>query len=77
MKKLYHYGLLLIILILFMINIGKSKQTNILEEKIHNHQDYIEEIKLTTSYKHVDSLYIEIMDLGHKLDSMMLKYDYE
>ena len=75
MKKLYHYTLLLIVLILFMINIGKSKQTNILEEKIHNYEDYIEEVKLKTSYKHVDSLYMEIMDLGYKLDSMMLKYD--
>ena len=58
-----------------MINIGKSKQTNILEEKLHNHQDYIEEVKESTSYKHVDSLYMEIMDLGYKLDSMILKYD--
>ena len=77
MKKLYNMGLLLIITILFVITVGKAKLANVLEEKIHNQTIYIEEINKSTTYEHVDSLYMEIMDLGHKLDSMMLKYDYE
>ena len=77
MKKLYNMGLLLIITILFVITVGKAKLANVLEEKIHNQTIYIEEIKKSTTYELVDSLYMEIMDLGHKLDSMMLKYDYE
>ena len=69
--------LICLVVILLMINIGKSKHINTLEKKLYNQELCIEEMYNKTSYKHVDSLYMEIMNIGHQLDSMQLKYDYD
>ena len=53
----------------------KASQIEILQEQIHNQELDIEDIYIKTNYSHVDSLYLEIMDLGAQLDSMKLKYD--
>jgi predicted Holliday junction resolvase-like endonuclease len=65
----------IILVILLMISVSKTKYINTLEEKINNKDAYIEEIYIKTNHEHVDSLYMEIMDLGAQLDSMMLKYE--
>ena len=39
-------------------------------------QKQLDVIEENTTNNKVDSLQVEIMELGHKLDSMQLKYDY-
>ena len=73
--KIGTFLLLLICIVLLFISVSKTKYINSLEKKLSNKETYIEEIVQKTNYEHVDSLYMEIMDLGHKLDSMMLKHD--
>ena len=58
----------IILAILLMVSVSKTKYINTLEKKI-------EEVYIKTNYEHVDSLYMEIMDLGAELDSMYLKYN--
>lgn len=71
MKKL----LVFLIVMLFAIAIGKSKKVYSLKEELKNQELYMEDLYIKTNYEHVDSLYMEIMDLGAQLDSMMLKYE--
>ena len=59
---------IMILVILLMVSISKTKYINTLEKKL-------EEVYIKTNHEHVDSLYMEIMDLGAQLDSMMIKYD--
>jgi hypothetical protein len=54
----------------------KSKNIRDLEERLHNQELYIDEVYIKTNYKNVESLYMEIMDVGAQLDSMKIKYDY-
>ena len=68
--------LIMVIVILFVISISKTNYINTLNEKLKTQENLIKEIYNDTNYQHVDSLYMEIMDLGFKLDSMMIKYDY-
>jgi len=75
MKKFLIPILVFLIVMLFTIAIGKSKEVYNLKEKLKNQELYIEDLCTKTNYEHVDSLYMEIMDLGAQLDSMMLKYD--
>lgn len=67
--------LTVIIILQAVIGVCKKKYTNNLEERLHNQELYIEDVFMKTNYKKVDSLYLEIMDLGAQLDSMHLKYD--
>tara|TARA_R100000234_G_C4971735_1_gene166521 strand:+ start:243 stop:497 length:255 start_codon:yes stop_codon:yes gene_type:complete len=67
--------LTVIIILQAVIGVCKKKYTNSLEERLHNQELYIEDIFIKTNHKKVDSLYLEIMDLGAQLDSMHLKYD--
>ena len=67
--------LTVIIILQAVIGVCKKKYTNSLEERLHNQELYIEDVYMKTNYKKVDSLYLEIMDLGAQLDSMHLKYD--
>tara|TARA_R100001594_G_scaffold21180_1_gene40874 strand:- start:1278 stop:1514 length:237 start_codon:yes stop_codon:yes gene_type:complete len=53
----------------------KASQVELLQKQIHNQELHIEDIYIKTNYSRVDSLYLEIMDLGAQLDSMKLKYD--
>jgi hypothetical protein len=53
----------------------KASQVEILQEQINSQELYIKDIYINTNYSHVNSLYLEIMDLGAQLDSMKLKYD--
>tara|TARA_R110002020_G_scaffold358817_1_gene571420 strand:- start:419 stop:646 length:228 start_codon:yes stop_codon:yes gene_type:complete len=75
MKKFLIPILVFLIVMLFTITIGKSKEVYSLKEKLKNQELYIEDLCIKTNYEHVDSLYMEIMYLGAQLDSMMLKYD--
>ena len=68
--------LIMVIVILFVISISKTNYINTLNEKLKTQENLIKEIYNDTNYQHVDSLYMEIMGLGFKLDSMMIKYDY-
>ena len=52
--------------------ISSLRYINTLKEKLANQELRIEEIYIKTNYKHVDSLYLEIMDIGAKLDSCLL-----
>jgi len=54
----------------------KSKNIRDLEERLHNQELYIDDVYIKTNYKNVESLYMEIMDVGAQLDSMKIKYDY-
>tara|TARA_R100001163_G_C4892883_1_gene85034 strand:- start:47 stop:301 length:255 start_codon:yes stop_codon:yes gene_type:complete len=67
--------LTVIIILQAVIGVCKKKYTNNLEKRLHNQELYIEDVFMKTNYKKVDSLYLEIMDLGAQLDSMHLKYD--
>ena len=67
--------LIMIIVILLLVSISKINHTNILNEKLETQQNLIHKIYKDTGYKHVDSLYMEIMYLGSRLDSMIIKYD--
>tara|TARA_R100001463_G_scaffold133056_1_gene194135 strand:+ start:357 stop:593 length:237 start_codon:yes stop_codon:yes gene_type:complete len=67
--------LIMIIVILLLVSISKINHTNILNEKLETQQNLIHKIYEDTGYKHVDSLYMEIMYLGSRLDSMIIKYD--
>tara|TARA_R110002020_G_scaffold113396_1_gene260822 strand:+ start:87 stop:365 length:279 start_codon:yes stop_codon:yes gene_type:complete len=64
-----------IIILLMLISHGKSKEIKKLKKEIYNQELCIKEVYKKTNYEHVDSLYMEIMDLGSKLDSMIIKYD--
>ena len=64
-----------IIIILMLITSGYSQQVEKLETRLESQKNIIDKIYKDTGYKHVDSLYMEIMDLGHQLDSMHLRYD--
>ena len=47
-----------------------------INKKYNNIYSKLDMIIENTNDSKVDSLQIEIMDLGQKLDSMVLKYDY-
>ena len=68
-----------IIIILVLISHGKSKQINTLKENFWinqvEHMDEAIESKCEEKIKLIDSLYLEISDIGLELDSMKLKYD--
>ena len=75
-----------IIIILLLISHGKSKEIKNLNEEVKiltdnfwinqvGHMDEALQHECGKKIKTIDSLYIEIMDLGHQLDSMKLKYD--
>lgn len=66
--------LILLFLILLRSNY-KSKHIKSLQDRLGNQELYIEKIYTETNYQNVESLYMEIMDLGAKLDSMQLIYD--
>ena len=50
--------------------------TIIINSKYNNMSNKLDMIIENTNDSKVDSLQMEIMDLGQKLDSMVLKYDY-
>ena len=64
------------LLVTILTSKNKTKNINSLQERLGNQELYIEKIYTETNYQNVESLYMEIMDLGAKLDSMQLKYDY-
>ena len=68
-----------IIIILMLISHGKSKEINKLEERIENQINFIDTLASTTCEEEkilVNNLYDEVSNLGMKLDSMQLKYDF-
>ena len=55
---------------------NKTKEIVSLNETIKNKELIIKELHNKQEYKYSQKLELEIMDLGAKLDSMQLKYDY-
>ena len=55
---------------------NKTKEIVSLSETIKNKELIIKELHNKQEYKYSQKLELEIMDLGAKLDSMQLKYDY-
>tara|TARA_R100001163_G_C5025384_1_gene167065 strand:+ start:296 stop:535 length:240 start_codon:yes stop_codon:yes gene_type:complete len=55
---------------------NKTKEIASLNETIKNKELFIEELFNKKEYRYAEKLELEIMDLGSKLDSMQLKYDY-
>ena len=49
---------------------------NTVNNKYNNISNKLDVIISVSEKNKIDSLYQEIMDLGQKLDSMVLKYDY-
>ena len=67
--------LIMVIIILLLVSVSKTNHISTLNEKLETQQNLIHKIYKDTGYKHVDSLYMEIMYLGSRLDSMIIKYD--
>ena len=55
---------------------NKTKEIIQINETIKNKELIIKELHNKQEYKYSQKLELEIMDLGAKLDSMQLKYDY-
>lgn len=64
------------LLVTILTSKNKTKEIVSLNNKIQSQELFIEKIYNETDYQNVKSLYMEIMDLGAKLDSMKLIYDY-
>ena len=64
------------LLVTILTSKNKTKEIVSLNNKIQSQELFIEKIYKETDYQNVKSLYMEIMDLGAKLDSMKLIYDY-
>jgi len=68
-------GLVLAGMLCISISITFNKKYNNIYSKLDMIISNQEMIWLNTNELKIDSLQIEIMDLGQKLDSMILKYD--
>ena len=68
--------MILSLLVTILTSKNKTKEIVSLNNKIQSQELFIEKIYNETDYQNVKSLYMEIMDLGAKLDSMKLIYDY-
>ena len=79
MRKLI-ISIILIMTISLLVTIlnskNKTKEIVSLNETIKNKELIIKELHNKQEYKYSQRLELEIMDLGAKLDSMQLKYDY-
>jgi hypothetical protein len=66
-----------IVVLLLLISISKTKHINNLENTNYIlSQENVFDVSYTNSLeKKVDSLQLEIMEIGSELDSMKLKYD--
>ena len=80
MRKLIISIILIMTISLLLVTIlnskNKTKEIVSLNETIKNKELIIKELHNKQEYKYSQKLELEIMDLGAKLDSMQLKYDY-